>query len=220
MCSFLVLKCFHRILNKHGLKWSQDVLCGKRQKNKYNQKLVQDVLYLIQGMTILSSTLSMIPITSCGRLPFPVHCIHYFHAPAKKHCNSYPEMFNFVHDRIPFVCSTRKNWHVFTFIRLHGWIKLCKTVNKIIFFLLYVTKDMFHTKCTDTINKWDKNTECTHWGVVSLRATDSCLHQGQLTLSHCIIYQDRHWSSPVQKCENKRVISPLQLERGVLNGAM
>lgn len=41
----------------------------------------------------------------------------------------------------------------FAFIRLHRWIKLCKTVNKIIFFLLYVTKDRIHTKCTDTKDK-------------------------------------------------------------------
>lgn len=37
--------------------------------------LVQDVLYLICRLTILSRTLSIIPITICGRLPFPVLCI-------------------------------------------------------------------------------------------------------------------------------------------------
>lgn len=121
-------------------------LCDERHRNKYNHKLVQDGLYLFQGMTILSSTLSMIPITSCGRLPFPVHCILFILLQS----NTYPERFNCVHDRFPFICSTRKNWLVFAFLRLHRWIKLCKTVNKIILFLLYVTKDMIHTKCTDT----------------------------------------------------------------------
>lgn len=42
-----------------------------------------------------------------------------------------------------------KNQQVIAFVRLHMWIKQCETVNKITF-LLYVTKDKIHTKCTDT----------------------------------------------------------------------
>lgn len=52
---------------------------------KNEKKLVEDVLYLDQGMTIPLSTTTMSPITSCGRQPFLGVVLHVSISKARVH---------------------------------------------------------------------------------------------------------------------------------------
>lgn len=83
------------------------------QKNP-DVTLVQDVLYLICGITIISRTLSIIPVTICGRLPFSVFCISLI--PFLQYCKLFfqKDRFSCVHTKV------FKSRHAF--VRLHGWI--------------------------------------------------------------------------------------------------
>lgn len=118
------------MFNKCRLKLLQDANVTKGRRKRYNQRLVQGVLYLTEG---IASTPS---ITSCGRLPFPVHCIYCFPPPLKKYCNSFFKISSTVCMILSFA---PKDQQVIAFVRLHMWIKQCKTVNKITF-LLYVIR--------------------------------------------------------------------------------
>lgn len=79
--------------------------------------LVQDGLYLICGITILSRTLSIIPVTICGRLPFPAFYISLI--PFSHYCMLFFSKIDSVVSGQKFSFAP-KNGHAF--VKLHGWI--------------------------------------------------------------------------------------------------